>query len=170
MKKQKIKEYCESFDPTHLYTVIQFFEWFECCEDLIDEIQAFLNTKVKEIAHIKRRARHQFERAGLPLVSDAERETYLKAPCIDEADAADVGLMPGREEGEILHERLQEPQTLTVVVGFCPKCSSTMVGGPMPTCESDETGRTFYAECTACTYYTEIFKGRKGRYIEIKGG
>lgn len=170
MKKQELREYCESFDPTHLYTVMQFFEWFGCCEDLIGEIQAFLNTQIKEIAHIKRRARQQFEVAGMPLVTDEERETYLKSPCVDEETGNDTFMSPGREQGEILHDRMQEPQTLKVVVGFCPKCSSTMVGGPLPTCESDETGRNFYSECTTCTYYTEIFKGRKGRYIEVKGG
>lgn len=169
-KKLRIKQYCQSFNPTHLYTVIQFFEWFECCEDLIPLVQAFINSQIKEIARIKRRARQQFERAGMPLVTDEERETYLKAPCLDEETGNDTVMEPGRENIEILHERTQEPQTLSIVVGFCPKCSSTMVGTPLPPCESDETGRHFYSECTACRYYTEIFKGRKGRYIEIKGG
>ena len=169
-KKQRIFQYCQSFDPTHLYTVIQFFEWFECCEDLIPLVQGYINSQIKQIARIKRRAREQFEKAGMPLMSDEEREIYLNAPCLDEETADHRVMQPGQEEGQILHERMQEPQTFNVVVGFCPKCNSTMVGSPMPPCESDETGRHFYSECTVCPYYTEVFKGRKGRYIEIKGG
>ncbi len=106
----------------------------------------------------------------MPLISDEERETYLKAPCLDKETADHRVMEPGQEEHQILHERTQEPQTLNVVVGFCPKCNSTMVGTPLPPCETDESGRHFYSECTACTYYTEVFKGRKGRYIEIRGG
>ena len=169
-KKKRITQYCQSFDPTHLYTVIQFFEWFECCEDLIPLVQGFIDSQIKEIASIKRRARLQFERAGLPLVSDEERENYLNAPCLDEETADHRVLQAGQEEGQVVHERIQEPQTLNAVVGFCPKCNSTMVGTPVTHCETDESGRHFYSECTSCSYYSEIFKGRKGRYIEVKGG
>lgn len=160
-KKENLLHYLESFDKTHLYTVIQFFEWFECCEDLMEPIQQYLDRNIKEIAAIKRRARQQFEVAGMPAMSDDELEVYKNAPCIDKVD--DMGAMP---EGE---KYIHEPQRPSVTVGFCPKCTSTMVGEVVPDCESQETGRHFYSECTACTYYTEIFKGRKGRFIEIKG-
>lgn len=162
MKKSKIKEYCESFNAQHLFSVMQFFEWFECCQDLIEPIQQFLDTQTKEIATEKRRARERFEEAGMPNMTDAERQAYVEAPCIDKVD----------EFGEMLEpeKHIHEPQRPFIVVGFCPKCSSTMVGEVVPSCEADETGRHFYSECTACTYYTEIFKGRKGRFIEVKGG
>lgn len=159
-RKEKIKEYCESFNPEHLYSVIQFFEWFECCEDLMAPIQDFLSTKIKEIAAIKRRGRQAFERAGMPLVTDEEKEAITRAPCIDD--------VPERERHRWVE--IPEPHKSEIVVGFCPKCSSTMVGDVMPQCEAKDTGRHFYSECTVCPYYTEIFKGRKGRYIEIKGG
>lgn len=168
-KKLRIKQYCSGFDPTHLYTVIQFFEWFECCEDLIPLVQGFIDSRIKEIAAIKRRARQQFEVAGMPLVSDAERKAYLEAPCLNEETADDRVMQPGIHEGQIIEERMQELPELNAVVGFCPKCTSTMVGTPLPACETDESGRHFYSECTTCTYYTEIFKGRKGRYLEVRG-
>jgi hypothetical protein len=163
MKKQNILDYCESFDPQHLFSVIQFLEWFECCEDLIDPIQQYLNTKGKELARIKRRARQQFEREGMPLVTDDEAVAYRNTPCIDETDPDDPLDDHWRKEPQFA-----EPPKLPVV-GFCPKCTSTLVGMVLPDCEVGQTGRHFYSECTACGYYTEIFKGRKGRYIEIKG-
>ncbi|GAG34327.1 unnamed protein product [marine sediment metagenome] len=161
-KKENLLDYLEAFDKTHLYTVIQIFEWFECCEDLIDRIQGYVDANVKEIAAIKRRARQQFEVAGMPLVTDEERENYMNAPCMDKVD----------ERGEMLEpeKHIHEPQRPFVTVGFCPKCTNRMVGEVVPSCESEETGRHFYSECTNCTYYTEIFKGRKGRYLEVKGG
>ena len=106
----------------------------------------------------------------MPLVTEEERKAYLEAPCLDEETADHRVMQPGQQEGQILHERIQEPPELNAIVGFCPKCNSTMVGTPLPHCESDETGRHFYSECTACSYYSEIFKGRKGRYHEVKGG
>lgn len=165
-RKENITDYCESFDPQHLFSVIQFFEWFECCEDLIAPIQAFLDSKAKELATLKRRARREFEQAGMPHVSEEEAATYKAAsPCIEKADPSDPLDDYYRSEPQFA-----EPPRLGIVVGFCPKCSSTMVGQSIPHCESEATGRHFYSECTACSYYTEIFKGRKGRYIETKGG
>lgn len=165
MYMKNINEYCESFDPQHLFTVIQFLEWFECCENLIAPIQGFIDSKSKELAGIKRRARQQFERAGMPLVTDEEAAVYRDAPCIDETDPSDSLDDAWRKEPQFA-----EPPRLIQVVGFCPKCNSTMVGQSIPECESKTTGRHYYSECTACPYYTEIFKGRKGRYIEVKGG
>lgn len=167
-RKEKIKEYCESFNPQHLYSVMQFFEWFECCEDLIGPIQAFIDSKTRELARMKRRARQEFERAGMPRVTEEEKAVYkAAAPCIEEAN--DDPLDP-LEDFWRTEPQIAEPPKLPVVVGFCPKCSSTMVGDALPACESEKTGRHFYSECTTCSYYTEIFKGRKGRFIEMKGG
>jgi len=164
-RKENIHDYCESFNPQHLYSVMQFFEWFECCEDLIAPIQAFLDSKTKELAELKRRARAQFERADMPLVTEGEKKVYQDAsPCIEATDPSDPLDDHWRKEPQFA-----EPPRLRVVVGFCPKCTSTMVGDVLPECEAKETGRHFYSECTVCRYYTEIFKGRKGRYIEIKG-
>jgi hypothetical protein len=159
-KKENLLHYIESFNKEHLYSVIQFLEWFECCEDLIEPIQQYLDRNVKEIAAIKRRARQQFDTAGMPLVTDEEREVYMNAPCMDKVN----------ERGEMLEpEKHFEPQRPYITVGFCPKCNSTMVGEVVPHCEAEESGRHFYSECTTCTYYTEIFKGRKGRYLEVRG-
>lgn len=151
---KNVEEYCESFDPQHLFSVMQFFEWFDCCQDLIAPIQQFLDSRSKELAQIKRRAQDQFERADRPLLGGEYLD--FDAPCQD-AD---------RKPRKTL---IIEPPRPSVVVGFCPQCSSTMVGESLPGCESENTGRHFYSECTACRYYTEIFKGRKGRYIEMKG-
>lgn len=159
-KKENLKHYLESFNPEHLYSVIQFFEWFECCQDLIAPIQKFLATKIEEIAAVKRQARKKFLEAGMPNMSEEDRAAVKDAPCIDD--------VPERERHKWV--TIPEPTKPVVVVGFCPKCTSTMVGDVMPRCESEVTGRHFYSECTVCSYYTEIFKGRKGRYIEMKGG
>jgi len=164
-RKENIQDYCEGFNPQHLFSVMQFFEWFECCQDLIDPIQAFLDSKSKELGQIKRRARLKFEAMGRPLLSEEEGAVYREAPCVDEVDPSDSLDDHYRKEPQFA-----EPPRLQVVVGFCPKCTSTMVGQVMPDCEAEESGRHFYSECTTCTYYTEIFKGRKGRYLEVKGG
>jgi hypothetical protein len=55
------------------------------------------------------------------------------------------------------------------VIGKCPKCTSDMTGFPYPGCEVKKTGRYFYKECTACTYYVEIFK-RGNKFTEMEGG
>lgn len=163
-RKENINDYCESFDPQHLFSVIQFFEWFECCQDLIAPVKAFLDSKAKELATMKRKAREQFEAAGMPFVTDEQAAVYKDAaPCIEALDPSDPLDDHWRKEPQIA-----EPPRLPVV-GFCPKCTSTMVGTVLPHCEGENTGRHFYSECTACTYYSEIFKGRKGRYIEMKG-
>lgn len=117
---------------------------------------------------MKRRARQMFEFADMPLVTDEEKQAYKDAaPCIEKAndDPTDPLEDFWRKEPQIA-----DPPRLRVVVGFCPKCGSTMVGDAMPQCEAKDTGRHFYSECTVCPYYTEIFKGRKGRFIEMKGG
>jgi len=164
-RKENIAGYCESFNPQHLYSVMQFLEWFGCCEDLIAPIQAFLDSKTKELATLKRKARQEFEKAGMPQVTDEEKQVYKDAaPCIEKVDPLDPLDDFWRSEPQFA-----EPPRLRVVVGFCPKCTSTMVGDVLPNCETEETGRHFYSECTTCRYYTEIFKGRKGRFIEIKG-
>lgn len=170
IEKKKFINYLSGFNPTHLYTVLQILTRYQCCEEIIEPIQQYLQDQINEIAKIKRRARQQFERAGMPLVTDEEREVYRRAPCLDEETADHRVMEPGQLEHEIIHERIQEPQTLNVVVGFCPKCNSPMVGNPIPPCESDESGRHFYAECTTCSFYKEIFKGRKERYTEKTNG
>jgi hypothetical protein len=55
------------------------------------------------------------------------------------------------------------------IIGFCPKCSSIMRGMPMSKCEFEKSGRVFYKECSACTYYAEIFK-KRNKFKEIEGG
>jgi len=152
----EIEEYAKGIDPQHLFEIINFFEAYGCCEDLIAPLKNYLAGLTRELADIKRRARQQFEVAGRPLMEEGEELDFSymddPSPCMEERAA--------REE---------EPPRPQVVVGFCPKCTSTMVGEVLPHCEADVTGRHFYSECTACRYYTEIFKGRKGRFIEIKG-
>lgn len=150
----KIEEYAQGIDPQHLFEIINFFEHYGCCEDLIAPLKNYLAGLTKELADIKRRARQQFEIAGRPLLEDGEEIDFSymddPTPCAE-------------------REIKEEPTRPQVVIGFCPKCNSTMVGDVVPPCESEESGRHFYSECTVCRYYTEIFKGRKGRYIEIKG-
>jgi hypothetical protein len=68
----------------------------------------------------------------------------------------------GTEEDYALHR----PAT---VIGFCPKCNSQLRGEPLPECETKKSGRYFYAECSACTYYYEIFKKRK-KFTKTEGG
>jgi hypothetical protein len=63
----------------------------------------------------------------------------------------------------------EEVPPLKIVVGFCPRCNSKMVGTPVWGCAKDGNDRHFYKECTACTYYSEIFK-KRNIFIEKEGG
>jgi hypothetical protein len=64
-----------------------------------------------------------------------------------------------------------EPPPLTGVIGMCPRCGEPLSGLPVPRCEATKTGRVFYKECSACTYYGEIFRDKKtGEYTETEGG
>lgn len=154
MRIEDLEEYALGIDPAHLFTVINFFQAYGCCEELIEPIQKYLDGLTKELAAIKRRARLKFEVSGRPLMEEGEEIEFR-----DDEDG-----LPCAERG-----KKEEPPRPVVVVGFCPKCGSTMKGDAVPPCESETTGRHFYSECTACTYYTEIFMGRKGRFIEVKG-
>jgi len=60
---------------------------------------------------------------------------------------------------------------LPFVLGACPECGKLMRGVALSGCETEETGRHFYKECTVCPYYSEVFwDEEKKEAKEIKGG
>lgn len=61
-----------------------------------------------------------------------------------------------------------EPRRLPVI-GTCPRCEGQLLGGALPSCETRDTGRLFYAECDSCKYYTETRRIR-GKIVETEGG
>jgi hypothetical protein len=80
------------------------------------------------------------------------------------------------EAGKPFHpdpDSVPEPQNIKLVVGKCPKCNSNLLGEPIRGCAKQTNGNfgglTFYKECSACTYYSEIFK-KGNKHIEVEGG
>lgn len=57
----------------------------------------------------------------------------------------------GPQDGLVRHLRPTEAK--------CPDCGQEVVGVKMPGCEQRSSGRTWYEECTFCSYYREEFGG-----------
>lgn len=59
---------------------------------------------------------------------------------------------------------------LVTPTDFCPRCEAVMMGEQLPSCERADTGRAFYAECSACPYYYEMFLDKDTEdYKKIEG-
>jgi len=69
--------------------------------------------------------------------------------------------------GKVATEELRERAQGTPI-GIC-SCGGLIVGAQLPGCESRDTGRIFYKECSSCSYYSELFHDGD-KYREVEGG
>jgi hypothetical protein len=140
---KKIMDYFESFDPKVKEGTRQALEKFGCCGEVL--------------VHLDALKQEELERAR---ITAEERSIGAAKGTSKRPKGAGKPSPPKREP---------EPHKMLTVVGFCPQCKSVVKGEPMPGCESKSSGRVFYKECTACKYYSEIFKKRNKHY-EVEGG
>jgi hypothetical protein len=83
------------------------------------------------------------------------------------------------DAGEVVSKRERmsvvppEPGNVGPVISFCPRCGSAVRGTTVGSCSKQKASTfgtlTFYRECGACTYYSEMFK-KRNRYTEVEGG
>lgn len=132
------KRYFESFDYSVTEGVRQVLEHFGCCSEILSHLDTIAKERLEE-------AREEAER-------------------LDRRFRREVSSRPGRPRAVAP----KDPAALELVVGLCPKCGKQLMGLSMPSCERKDTGRTFYAECSSCPYYYEVF--RKGKKYEIIEG
>jgi hypothetical protein len=135
-----VRKYSRSFDPSIPQSVAQFLEVFGCCKELRDTLRLMIEEWNNQSREIAENL--SFGKPDPNTVKESKGKTRAPRPT-------------------------QAP--LKIVVDMCPRCGSKMVGEPLSMCESKESGRVFYKECTACTYYAEIFK-KRNKYIKSEGG
>lgn len=138
----RAREYFAGFDPRLLPSVLQSLEYFQCCPEVIDVLSQL------EVERLES-ARKLSERKG----------AHIRAR---------TGGVVGTPSGRVMRQ-VPEPQPLTVVVGFCPRCGSSVMGEPLSACERQKNKRVFYKECSSCSYYAEVFQ-RGNKYVEIEEG
>lgn len=143
---KNVRQYIGCFDMQTRYAIQQFLQWFNVDRKLERIIWAIL--RKSEITR---------QKEAEVLGRERQRELAAKA------------------EGRPYHPDrriVREPDKITLIVDFCPKCGSPMVGMPVRSCRQNSSyfgAPVFYKECSACTHYIEIFK-KKNKYIEVGGG
>lgn len=153
---KKPREYFASFDVSVREGVLQALEHFECCKDILPEMQEMSKEHLKMLRELE----GPITQRGKEAVKGVEGKTL----------SIDLPLPPPPQR-----ER-QELPPMTTVVGFCPRCGEKVVGMPITGCSKKEArGRTFYKECAKCTYYSEIFYRappgtRRKKFMEVEGG
>jgi hypothetical protein len=131
--------YAESHEESVLSGVRQFLRVFKCCDGLLEALE---KRKADELDEHVRRANTQYS------------TRLRKKGC----------------KGKVKERPKQpQPERVQTVIGFCPKCGSNLMGVPIPNCETEKSGRVFYKECSACSYYSEIFL-RRNKHYEMEGG
>jgi len=146
-KVKAVQSFVGSYSLDSIHAVQQVLEWFGANKKLERIVWSMI--KKMEVAHVRN--------------AESMSETiarYEKAI----------------EEGKPFHpdaDSIPEPKDIKSVVGKCPKCGSNLLGEPIKGCSKQTNGNfgglTFYKECSACTYYSEIFK-KGNKHIEVEGG
>jgi len=145
-----IKKEIANFQVPCVERMIQFFERLEIQKDLTRFLRGLQDEQFEKL-------RSEAEKGGRKI--DRKHFDRFKKGKSIRAEPT-----PQKEQTAIV-----EPFKYTQVVGICPRCSSKVVGGPQPKCETKASGRVFFKECSACTYYVEIFK-RGNKHREVEGG
>jgi hypothetical protein len=142
-----VLRFLKGYDKDSVHAIQQFLHWFGGCRKLERIVWSGIKktqNQLKELAEY----------------NENEERRYLKAK-------------KGNRPYHPPVEQVREPQDISLVVGKCPKCGSNLLGMPVKGCGkapmSSFGNATFYKECSACTYYSEIFE-RKNRYKEVEGG
>jgi hypothetical protein len=143
---RNVKRYLTGFDMDSRYAIHQFLEWFALDRKLERIVWATL--KKSEVVRRKEAESLKEEQAEIAIATEQGKPYHPKP------------------------ERISNEPPLTVIVGVCPRCKSMMKGMATGTCSKGAGNfgvMTFYKECGACTYYSQIFK-KRNKYREVEGG
>ena len=125
-KLRLAKEIVEVYSSKHLYSVIQWMEFGECCPEIVVFLKKRIETQTIEYTVEERK----------------EQEKTLEKRALRDEKVSESRKMNHR---------------MIPLLAICPDCRDPMQGFIHPHCEMVKTGRFFYAECTKCAYYNEIF-------------
>jgi hypothetical protein len=146
-KVKAVQSFVGSYDLNSIHAIQQVLEWFGANRKLERIVWSMI--KEMEVEHVR------------------SAEKY--AITVAKQDKAKV-------EGKPFHpdvDSIPAQQNIKMVVGKCPKCNSNLLGEPIKGCSKQTNGNfgglTFYKECSACTYYSQIFK-KGNKHIEVEGG
>jgi len=153
---KNLKEYVSGHGFDSAKIVRQYLRWFDCCPALREALDELYEEHLEAQRILAERRRFSPE-------GEAERVKRLH----EEAKGVKAKHKTGVSEKKKSKVTYAEPRVPETVIDFCPRCGSVVRGEPVPGCEKEASGRAFYAECSACTYYYEIFeKGKRHRKVE----
>ena len=150
VNKINVFNYVQSHHHDVVQGVIQFLETFNCdCNDLLETLVGIEEERTD--GNVKKA-----ERMGTGKISREERAEIRKKKL--------------REiENKMKSERKDLPP-LHLATGVCPKCDSVMYGEPQRFCTKIVKGPVFYAECSVCPYYYEMWRNNKTGNSKIVEG
>ena len=152
--KDNVFEYTQGIDENVLSVALGLLRVFGCCPKLLEVLESIEEEHYEEMRIVAE---------ALAISKRQQDETAEKKKKLMQHH-------PRVKPSKPVKSKIKELHKLQVVIGFCPKCGSKVVGEPMPTCESEKTKRTFYKECVSCDYFSEIFQVKGNRYKEVEGG
>jgi hypothetical protein len=145
---KNVKQFISGYDYQYLGALQQVLAWFGEARKL----ERILWATLKRV-ELDSKARAERVRVH----GEAVESKGVKGPPLQ---------VPGEPEFTELHP-------LTIVIGKCPRCDGNVMGEVRPVCSKIRRQPTFYKECSACTYYAEIWrkiKQNKTTYREEEGG
>lgn len=196
---KSVWQFCQTHSEAEWYAVRNFLDYFDCgCEELMHMLEQ-MKVALDEERRILSEEEHKRLLRGDPRVrfrhgkktgldySDVDKINWTGATpeqlaehakshthTEEELEWAKRIAANKRKDHKQKPERIvPELRGLIMVVDVCPKCGGIMKGEPMRSCERVKTGRNWYAECSSCNYYYEIFYKKirnKERYTKIEGG
>jgi hypothetical protein len=153
--KDDIEKFLWAYDRPGLDTardIVKYFLQHDLMEGAVE--------RIADVALDKHRYHRAIADAGA-MGEEIKEKTFKKSKC-------------GKKKADPIPEsEVKEPiirdKIPHIVIGTCPKCESLVRGMPVAHCETEKSGRTFYKECSACTYYSEIFN-KRNKFYEVEGG
>jgi len=146
-KVRAVHSFVGSYSLDSIHAVQQVLEWFGANRKLERIVWSMI--KRMETTHVRNAEKHA------RTVAQYEKSVGEGKPFHPDVDS------------------IPEPPVIKYVVGKCPKCNSNLLGEPIKGCSKKTNGNfgglAFYKECSACTYYSEIFK-KGNKHIEVEGG
>lgn len=147
-KVKNVQQFIGSFSMDSRAAIQQFLEWFSVDRKLERIVWSWI--KRSEVNRAK------------------QSEEFLRdATIIERIHSGD---RVSKKERNLVIKN--EPINVGPVIGTCIRCSSNIRGMAVGGCgkNAGKFGKlTFYKECSACTYYSEIFK-KGNKHIEVEGG
>lgn len=195
---KSVWQFCQSHSEAEWYAVRNFLDYFDCgCEDLMhmleqmkvaldEERRIFAEEEYKRLIRGEPKVKFRqgkkvglnYRDTGIDWTGATPEQLAEHAKSHDHTEeelewAKRISANKRKNHKQKPEPRVPELRGLIMVVDVCPNCGSVMKGEPMRSCERLKTGRNWYAECSSCDYYYEIFYKKirnKERYKKIEGG